>query len=462
MSLSPTFLASFLLLLVAVSHGAFVNPGTPNNIPEGFDCKARTAAYEFGKKLLPKRGSFKTLFDALQLGNGCGMTSPVDLDEWSPPGAAYYPPPPANAFVVHVDASNGSDGASGAEAAPVRSIHEALRRVERLRQREQDEAGSGKAAGRRPAVVLLRAGVHFVGTTVHVGPEHTGGSSGAGLTIMNYEGERATVSGGTPIKLAKSDWKAVKVTPPGSFTPFVGWNNVYGRVPTARADAPGVKYLGQVASLAACEKKAASSSSSSSSSSSASLSSFKAVTWHHTDFMDKDFAGGCYGTLVAGGTWAPVKQAGVDSAKSSSQNLWSADLSAWAKSHPNVTSILGLRLNTRRSIRAKYPDGDPEKSGQWFVSTDPGMGNGQYTAGWVTSQTDWVTPERRPDAEEVVVTGKDWPGVHWPATQEGGSGWTGEGDWGDFHIALAEWSAWCPGTAGEPWWSEMLRRKTLQ
>ena len=86
-------------------------------------------------------------------------------------------------------------------------------------------------------------------------------------------------------------------------------------------------------------------------------------------------------------------------------------------------------------MRAKFPNGNPELSGQWFVSTDPGMGHGEYVKGWITDQsTEWVKPKVHNDTTEIVYTGKDWPAVHWPLTQEGGSTWTGEGDWGEFHI----------------------------
>jgi len=126
--------------------------------------------------------------------------------------------------------------------APLASIHAAIQRVAVLR-----------AAGRRaePATVFLRAGTHFVGRTVEVTAAHT---AEGGLTIANYDGEHAVVSGGTPIKLGKGDWKKYKVTPPGTFEAYLGWNNVYGRVPAARKDAPGIKYLGQEDSLQACEQ----------------------------------------------------------------------------------------------------------------------------------------------------------------------------------------------------------------
>ena len=40
-------------------------------MPPTFDCKARAAAWEYGKYLLPDRGDFRTLFEALQLQVSC-------------------------------------------------------------------------------------------------------------------------------------------------------------------------------------------------------------------------------------------------------------------------------------------------------------------------------------------------------------------------------------------------------
>lgn len=47
-----------------------------------------------------------------------------------------------------------------------------------------------------------------------------------------------------------------------------------------------------------------------------------------------------------------------------------------------------------------------------------------------------VPPRRKPDAEDVVVTADDWPSVDWPMKEDGGSTWTGEGDWGEYHVGV--------------------------
>jgi len=84
------------------------------------------------------------------------------------------------------------------------------------------------------------------------------------------------------------------------------------------------------------------------------------------------FAGGVPLDLKAS-AWQKYK---VDA----TQNTWVVDLS---KADPVANAALvgdsafkGLRvgLGGKRGVRAKYPNGDPELSGQWFLSSDPGMG----------------------------------------------------------------------------------------
>jgi hypothetical protein len=43
--------------------------------------------------------------------------------------------------------------------------------------------------------------------------------------------------------------------------------------------------------------------------------------------------------------------------------------------------IVGLRRNGKRSIRARYPNGNPELSGDWLVGAGQSMGGGDYTKG---------------------------------------------------------------------------------
>ena len=151
-------------------------------MPPTFDCKARAAAWEYGKYLLPDRGDFRTLFEALQL-QDCGLTTPAEMGVFKPP--TY--PTPADAIVV--DAEKGSDSAAGTAAAPLKTIAAAV----------------AKAAGKK-ATVVLNAGTYHT-DTVQIGKEHSG------LTIQNAAGAAVTVSGGVPLSIAASDWKPDPLKP---------------------------------------------------------------------------------------------------------------------------------------------------------------------------------------------------------------------------------------------------------
>ena len=131
---------------------AFSHAGTPPGITHSFDCAARKAAYSFGQTLLPGRGDFKTLFQALQL-QACNMTTPTVMDEYRPP---HYDPPVGTALYVD---PLGDDVNPGTLEQPLRSIAAAVAKT------------AGKASG---ATVLLRGGTHYTPETVEIGPEHSG------------------------------------------------------------------------------------------------------------------------------------------------------------------------------------------------------------------------------------------------------------------------------------------------
>ena len=100
-----------------------------------------------------------------------------------------------------------------------------------------------------------------------------------------------------------------------------------------------------------------------------------------------------------------------------------------------IKEITGLRLDGQRSIRAKYPNGNMELSGNWLSGSNAGMGGGDYFKGWVplSNHTVWVPPFRHADAEDVIANDADWPSVDWPHYVGSQSG---EGDKGDFHIGV--------------------------
>mmetsp|Transcript_10171 Transcript_10171/g.19918 ORF Transcript_10171/g.19918 Transcript_10171/m.19918 type:complete len:924 (-) Transcript_10171:152-2923(-) len=131
-------------------------------------------------------------------------------------------------------------------------------------------------------------------------------------------------------------------------------------------------------------------------------------------------------------------------------NVWVTTLS---DSH--AASFDGLRVDNRRAVRARYPNGDPELSGETFVSVDPVMGDGIYIKGWIENKTVWhkaVTPRSGPPTD-IVVTAEDWPSVNWPMQNGPGARWTGEGDWGEYHMGMGgscenlspAFGYWCAG-----------------
>ena len=132
----------------ATPNPNMVNSGTPRDVLQSTDCAIRTLAWEYGQKLQPSRGGFRTLYDALQLG-ACNVTAPppVELgDEWAP----MADPIPDGQRVLFVDpaaASSADDGADGTYATLTSAV----------------------AASRslpKPLTIALRTGTHHLPHTV--------------------------------------------------------------------------------------------------------------------------------------------------------------------------------------------------------------------------------------------------------------------------------------------------------
>jgi len=363
----------------------FQHSGTPPGITAAFDCAARNATWHFGRSLLPERASFVTLFDALQL-QACGLARPLAVDEYVPPT---FSTPRGSIFV---DAAVGSDDAAGSSDEPLQTL----------------EAAAAAARGRRNATIVLRAGVHRVARTVALSAEHVN------LTIQNYEGERASLSGARGLAIPAAAWQPYRVGT-GDWVVREGSSLVLGRAVAGKDSGP-VKFLGVRGSAAACQ---------------ASASRLDMGGFAYHDRTVTGFEQMCYGVERDAFTWATEPQRGVTSGFVDRQNTWVADVSSLGLTE----QIVGLRRNGRRSIRARYPNGDPELSGDWLTGAEQGMGGGDYVKGWVplSARSQWVKPARRGDPFEAVATGADWPGVEWP--QYAGPQ-DGEGDRGAFRIGI--------------------------
>ena len=269
-------------------------------------------------------------------------------------------------------------GGTGSKARPFASVAAAV-------------AAAGKGAS--PATVLLRGGTYHE-RTIQLGPQHSG------LTVQNYLGERAAVSGAVPLR---GRWERL---PPG-WAPAPGVNNVFARAPRPNGDNGDVMFLGNFSALGDCEAAAAAQ---------AAVQSF---TWFAPDYPQPAYARHCYGT--ASGYWQPEHtQQGVISGRRTASNIFSLHLPQYEG------EFLGLRLNGSREIRAKWPNGDPEVSG---------------AEGWITAPTQWLKPlDRFPDgadkwaaSEDIITNGSSWPGVHWP----------GPGDVGDCRSMQEDGAAGC-------------------
>ena len=177
-----------LALLAAAADAAKWPLGAPHadSVPATFDCAMRKAAYDFGRKLIPRQGGFESLFYALDLNDpDCQGKFAEPLVEARAPKPD--PVPPDAVFV----SPSGMRGASGKPEAPLRSIQEA--------------ADLAVASGRR--TVVLRGGTHYLSAPIALGAHHSG------LRFVAHPGESPVISGGVEIQTA---WQPYKVQPGGS------------------------------------------------------------------------------------------------------------------------------------------------------------------------------------------------------------------------------------------------------
>ena len=389
------FLMIGLFVFISPTTANFIHPGTPKGITTSYDCSVRKAAYAYGKKLMPHKGDFKSLFDALQLENGCNVTSPTKDDIWVP---GNFPEPKRGGIYASPE---GCDiRGDGTKNKPFLSLKKAVI----------------YAKNKKNSTIILREGSYFLSEQIELNESHSG------LTIQNAPGEMAVVSGGVSFHVDKNMWKPYVINK-GSWKKYKNKNNVYGRVENPNKSSEDITFLGIYGSIDDC---IASIKSKNSGGGRNFGFGFSSVTYHEPEFDAGAWAKHCYGVKNkdgGGGWWSPTSEQNVISAKFSQQNTWYANISKH-----NIDAIPGLRINDGRAIRAKYPDGDPENPALY-----------PYTQGWVTSPTNWLLPQNQNgDATtyELVTNGTEWPSVYWPLKEDGGSTWTGEGDFGDYHIGV--------------------------
>jgi hypothetical protein len=161
------------------------NLGNPPGVSAHYDCEVRKHMWEFAKETLPHRGSFKTVFDALQLQRCNNVTAPATEDTHTAP----YFATPRTTTVIFVD-SNASGGGDGSKVRPFSTL----------------EAGIHAAAkGKAPVTVVLREGAYYTEGIV-LSAQHSG------ITIQNFEGEEAVVTGAVKVPVSKTKWSLHRAT----------------------------------------------------------------------------------------------------------------------------------------------------------------------------------------------------------------------------------------------------------
>eukprot|EP00755_Sulcionema_specki_P006716 Sspe_Gene.36222::Locus_17526_Transcript_1_1_Confidence_1.000_Length_2168::g.36222::m.36222 len=176
------------LLWCAAACLFLVGGGAARDVNVAFECAVREYAYEYAEQLQGWRGAekMKEVFDGLELATMCNKTfEGKGLARTEAPRFAI----PSEGVVLFVDAEAGRDEGSGTEGAPLRTVEGALVAMRKARR------GRG---GQVEGTIVLRGGVHYLKETLRM----TGEDSN--LTVMNYPGERAAVSGAVPLR---TTWK---------------------------------------------------------------------------------------------------------------------------------------------------------------------------------------------------------------------------------------------------------------
>ena len=358
------------LLAVTVS-GAFYEKGKgaplpradvkPSNADPKLDCAIKELAWEYARKLQPQRGSFSSVYDALQLQN-CNATRREEK-AWAGRSfsTGYAKTKAASADLeVYADSANGDDSNPGTIDRPVKTIQRAV------------ELSRGVPPGTHK-VIYLRAGTFFLPDTIKLV------EADSFLTLTSYNGEVAVVSGG---KRYTFSWKQFRK---GMGPLLLGISGMGELNIAAGASSRRVRYYGNVGSAdecsQACEKEPG-------------CFSF---TYHGA--RAGAFANMCY--FLADGIWWSTPSPHCTSGKK--VNIVYADLSS-----QNPNSFTSLFLNGRRAVRARYPDGNSETMG---LHTNP--------TGYVPSADQWLPPKTYPDATEIDVGAPIREGVYFPQFRVG-------------------------------------------
>lgn len=180
-----------VLLVAPMAQGAKWPLRAPHrgDVPASFDCSMRKAAYEFGKKTLPRLGKFEPLYYALDLNSEDCKVDLEHTENVNPaPVSTLKRKVPDSAIYVAVDGDDVS--ASGTKSSPFKTI----------------QAAADHAARAGSKTVILRDGTHYLSEAVELGPQHSG------IEFRALEGEAPVVSGGKQLNVQWKPFQAKNAT----------------------------------------------------------------------------------------------------------------------------------------------------------------------------------------------------------------------------------------------------------
>jgi len=189
------FSISFLILSTDIQTNGkwpIYQHDVAQSIPDDFDCEMRKAAYDYGKKLMPRMKNFSTLWYALDLNStDCyvdPMLSAKDIRYFQNDHDVKEQITDLNAIFVHPD--KGQNSNTGTSSSPLASIQMAADLASVL-----DEK----------LYVVLNPGVYYLEKPLLLKPMHSG------LTFMAKNEERAVVSGGIKLEPNELKWKPYNI-----------------------------------------------------------------------------------------------------------------------------------------------------------------------------------------------------------------------------------------------------------
>ena len=318
---------------------------SPLNVDHKLDCAIKELALEFARKLQPQRGSFQSVYDALQLQNCNISIKSGQTFAYKPSSFGPSIPTRDGSVLVYADSANGDDSNPGTLVEPVRTLQRAV------------ELTRGVPTG-TSKWIYLRAGTFYLADTIRLGSEDSF------LTLASYRGEEAVISGG---KEYSFEWKQFR----REMGPLLFGVSVMGKMGLSPGESnKQAMFFGEVGNAEECKQACAK------------TTTCFSFTYHTVS------AGGlahmCY--LRRNDIWD--SNTSPHSISGRKIDIVVSDLSS-----QNPSTFTSLFLDGRRAVRARYPDGNPETMG---LHTNP--------TGYVPKADSWLPPKTYPDALEVHIS----------------------------------------------------------